>query len=131
MRKAIVAALLIGGVITGAPGTAAADPGSDAITQKSARNAAQPSTIWLYNGMYLQGSVATMSTGDRDLRDNQYPGTNTSLYNTVSSVDNPTSYTVRLWNGLNLQGTYLDIPPYTAALTLGSMDNAASSIEYW
>ncbi|NBE96893.1 MULTISPECIES: peptidase inhibitor family I36 protein [unclassified Nonomuraea] len=127
MKKVVVGSLLAAVAVVGAPGVAA--------VQADSRSSSAGGYFYLYEHDNYKGGYARFKTGDGDLRNNRWIGTNRSVNNGASSMKNQTRYYVHLGETGAASSGYA-ARPYSVDSDLTknsgkpSYDNRASSIAF-
>jgi hypothetical protein len=121
-KKLTVAALVVVGTL--APAAAASAAIKDGVCQGG--------EVCMYNGTQATGSIYDNDTGwDGNLSNNDYPGTGTSVNNTIGSIQNLSTAHMEFHTGFNFVGDSICLPPGTAtsfgAAPVAHMNNAISS----
>jgi hypothetical protein len=121
LKSALAACVAVGALIPAASASAGIKDG-----------VCQWGEVCMYNDTAATGSVYDNDTGwDGNLSNNNYPGTGTSVNNTIGSIQNLSSTWMEFHTGFNFVGSSICLDPGTATSfgvsSLAYLNNAISS----
>ena len=121
LRTALAACAALGVLIPATAASAAIKDGN-----------CQWGEVCMYNGTQATGSIYDNDTGwDGNLSNNNYPGTTTSVNNTIGSIQNLSTTWMEFHTGFNFVGSSICLNPGTSTSfgvsSLAHLNNAISS----